>query len=172
MMKKWLPIALVIVVLVALFGFISMRRSQMMGGGGMGGSTLELTAVSQDGNAIPVPADVEAVTGKLAAGSAAQQVGDMIVVLSLTPYPGTMREPTDFAVKLLDATGQSIDDASITLDMTMPAMHMPQNQPALGHVSDGQYQGNGQFTMRGWWRIEVIITRGGDTRSAFFDLGL
>jgi len=26
--------------------------------------------------------------------------------------------------------------------------------------------------MRGWWRIEVIITRGSETQSVFFDLGL
>ena len=48
----------------------------------------------------------------------------------------------------------------------------PPNQPALDFVADGKYSATGQFTMRGWWRIEVIITRGGQTQSAFFDVGL
>ncbi len=135
-------------------------------------SSQELRAVSQDGTQIPLAADAQKIVGSLAAGSAAQQVGDTIVVLSLNPYPATMRQPTEFSVLLKDAQGNAIDDAQVALNLTMPSMWMPPNKPALSFVSDGKYSGTGQFTMRGWWRVEVIVTRGGQTQSAFFDLGL
>lgn len=156
----------------------------MMGGGrgffnnggtqnnGASGSTQALRAVSADGKEIPLAADVEKITGSLAEGSAAQKVGDMIVVLSLNPYPATMRQPTEFSATLKDAQGKAINDAEITLDLTMPQMWMPPNKPALQFVADGKYAATGQFTMRGWWRIEVRVTRGGQTQSAFFDLEL
>ena len=54
----------------------------------------------------------------------------------------------------------------------MPEMWMPPNQPALEFAGEGKYQAAGQFTMRGWWRIEVIVKYDGQTQSAFFDLGL
>ncbi len=57
-------------------------------------------------------------------------------------------------------------------DADTAEMWMPPNQPALEFASDGQYRTTGQFTMRGWWRIEVIISRGGVDLSAFFDVGL
>ncbi len=37
-------------------------------------------------------------------------------------------------------------------------------------VSDGKYQTTAPFTMRGGWRIEVVITRGGEKQSVFFDV--
>lgn len=172
MTKKAVSVIGVIVVLAlvafAVF-FMSMRRSHMMGSTG---SSLPLAAVSKDGTQIPLSADVEAMTGKLDSGAAAQKVGDTIIVLAMDPYPATMRQPTDFAVTLMDGNGQAINDATVTLDLTMPEMWMPPNQPALAFTSDGKYQATGQFTMRGWWRIEVIVTRGGQAQSAFFDVGL
>ncbi len=161
--------ALLLIAAFALGNFVSSRRAHMMGGGG---STLPLAAVSADGRQIPLAADVEMVTGKLSDGAAAQKTGDMVVIFSVNPYPATMRQPTDFSVILKDMEGKAINDAVVTLDMTMPEMWMPPNQPALEFVSDGKYQAMGQFSMRGWWRIEVIITRGGKTQSVFFDLGL
>jgi hypothetical protein len=172
MSKKIAVIALVVIV-IGLIGFavmtIGSRRAHMMGGGG---STLSLSAVTKDGKLVQPSAELEAVTGKLSEGTVAQKSGDMIVTLTLNPYPSTMRQPTDFTVKLTDASGQAINDASVTLNLTMPEMWMPPNQPALEFASDGQYGTTGQFTMRGWWRIEVVITRGGQTQSAFFDVGL
>jgi len=169
MSKKtgWIIAAALIVLAAFAMG---MRRSHVMGGAAS--SNLPLVAVSSDGKQIALPADVESITGNLADGAAAQQVGDMIVTFSMNPYPASMRQPTDFIVTLKDAKGKAIDDAAITLNMTMPSMWMPPNKPALNFVSDGKYQAVGQFTMRGWWRIEVIVTRGGQTQSAFFDLGL
>ena len=161
------------VVILVLIGFavfaMSMRRSHMTGAGN--GSQLELIAVSTDGTQIDPSADVISITGELQKGSAAQRSGDLIVMLALSPYPPVVGQG-EFDVTLTDVNGQAIDDASISLDMTMPAMRMPPNKPAMEFVADGKYHVSAYYTMRGWWRIEVLITRGGETQSVFFDLGL
>jgi hypothetical protein len=175
MTKKIISVIGVVLVLALIsFAVFAMgtRRSHMMGGGGGSGSQLALIAVSADGAQIPPSADVTSVTGELSNNIAAQKSGDMIVSLALNPYPPKAGVPSEFDVTLTDVNGQAIDDASITLDLTMPSMWMPPNQPAMEFVSDGKYQTTAPFTMRGEWRIEVIITRGGAKQSAFFDVGL
>ena len=172
MAKKTIS-GIVVVLILALIAFavfaMSMRRSHMMSGGG---SQLELVAVSADGAQILPSADVTSVTGELPKGIVAQKSGDLIVSLALNPYPPRAGAPSEFDVTLTDANGQAIDDASITLDLTMPSMWMPPNQPAMEFVSDGKYNTSAPFTMRGEWRIEVIITRGSEKQSVFFDVGL
>jgi len=37
---------------------------------------------------------------------------------------------------------------------------------------EGKYHATGRFTMRGPWRIEVIISIGGKSQSVFFDVWL
>jgi len=165
--KANLIVATIVIVGVILLGAMMMRMRQGM----MGGSDLPLMAVSSDGTQIPLSDTVKAVTGELPQGTAAQQLGDMIVSLTLNPYPPTA-SMSEFTVTLTDAKGQAINDATISLDLSMPAMRMPPNQPDLPSGSDGKYSGMAPFTMRGWWRIEVIITRGGQKQSAFFDVGL
>lgn len=165
--KTTLIVGTLVIVGVLLAGVMMMRMRRSM----MGSSDLPLMAVSSDGTQIPLSDAVKAVTGELPQGTAAQQAGDMIVLLTLNPYPPTA-DMSEFTVTLTDTAGQAINDATIALDLTMPAMHMPPNQPNLPSDSDGKYSGTAPFTMRGWWRIEVIITRGGQTQSVFFDVGL
>ena len=167
MTKKigWIAIALLVV--FAVF-FMRMRRSHMMGGAGV---QQDLVAVSADGAQISLPADVTAVTGELPKGTVAQRSGDMIVSLGLNPYPPSVGQ-SNFDVTLTDAGGQAIDDAAISLDLTMPSMWMPPNQLTMEFISAGKYHAAGQFTMRGGWRIEVIMTRGSETKSVFFDVGM
>ena len=167
MTKKIGLIAIVILIAIAAFA-MNMRRSRMMGGAG---SQIELMAVSADGSQITPAADVISSTGELPAGTAAQQLDGMIVVLSLNPYPPSVGQG-EFDITLTDLNGQAINDAVISLDLTMPAMRMPPNQPVMEFVSDGNYHTTAYYTMRGWWRIEVIITRASETQSVFFDLGL
>lgn len=168
MTKKigWIAVA----VLVLLAGFVmSMRRSHMMGGAGV---QQDLVAVSAEGKPISPSADVIAITGELSKNIAAQKSGEMIVSLALNPYPPSAGAPGEFDVTLTDLNGKAIDDAAITLNMTMPSMWMPPNQPALEFAADGKYHTAAPFTMRGGWRIEVIITRGDTKQSVFFDVGL
>jgi hypothetical protein len=167
MAKKTIS-GVVVVVFLAVVAFavfaMNMRRSHMMGGSG---SQLELLAVSADGAQIP-----PSTGGELPKNTAAQKSGEMIVSLALNPYPASVGQLSDFDVTLTDVGGQSIDDASISLDLTMPSMWMPPNQLTAEFVSDGKYHAAGQFTMRGEWRIEVVITRDAEKQSVFFDLGL
>ena len=175
-MTKKIISGVVVVLILALIAFavfaMNMRRSHMMGGGGGGGSQLELVAVSAEGAQISPSADVTSVTGELPKGTVAQKAGDMIVSLTLNPNPPRAGTPSQFNVTLTDVNGKAIDDAIITLDLTMPSMWMPPNQPAMEFVSAGKYSTTAPFTMRGEWRIEIIITRGSEKQSVFFDVGL
>ena len=145
MAKKIGLIAVVVLVVLAVFA-MSMRRSLMMGGAG---SQLELVAVSADGTQILPSTDVISVTGELPKGTAAQKSGDLIVLLALNPYPPNVGQG-EFDITLTDVAGTTIDEASINLDLTMPAMRMPSNQPVMEFVSDGRYHVTAYYTMRGW----------------------
>jgi len=135
---------------------------RMMGSGNTSGG---LVAVSSDGKALPVDS-----TSQLLENTASQKVGSMNVSLTLSPYPPVGFKQTNFDINLSDDQGQAITDATIQLDLTMPAMPMPENSFEAKHTGNGLYQATGMFTMRDLWRIEVIIQRGGETQSAFFDV--
>lgn len=167
-MAKKIALVGIVLVLVAAGLFISMRRSHMMGAqnsAGPGG----LVAVSAQGTPIPAPADV---AGKLPENTALQEAAGLRVSLALNPYPPSGSQSSDFDVTLADASGQPVADATVSLDLTMPGMYMPPNQLSLEPVSAGQYHSSGRFTMRGLWRIEVIILRGTEKQSVFFDVWL
>jgi hypothetical protein len=167
---------LVLAVLAVAVFFVMPRFQRMMsrgtsGPGMMGNSGKTaggLTAVSAQGTPIPLPAD----SAKLPENAAMQTVGDLNVSLALSPYPPSGFQQSSFDVTLKDANGQAVSDATISLDLTMPEMPMPNNQVEAKYAQDGLYQGAGRFTMRGWWRIEVIIQRGSEKISTFFDVWL
>jgi hypothetical protein len=134
----------------------------MMGGRGIG-----------DGNsAPPVSSDPSIKPVQMTASTASQKIGTMNVALEINPYPPVSFQQASFNVKLTDDKGQAINDAKISLDLTMPGMWMPPSKPDAQALNDGAYRANARFTMRGWWRIEVIITRGAEKQSAFFDVAL
>jgi hypothetical protein len=170
-----------LVVVVLLVGaFIMIRRfsyARMMSNGqssasgpGMmnsGHATGGLVAVSPSGEQLATDP-----TNQLPENTAAQKVGNLNVSIALSPYPPVGFKENTFAVTLTDEQGQAVTDAKISLDLTMPEMPMPANKLEAQHAGNGQYPATGRFTMRGWWRIEVIIERGGNKQSAFFDVWL
>jgi hypothetical protein len=141
----------------------SRGRGGMMGGQTPGG----LVAVSPDGKALPVDS-----TNRLPDNTAAQKVGNLNISLALAPYPPTGFSKSDFDVTLTDDKGQPVTDAKVSLDLAMPAMWMPTNTPTAQNIGNGRYHATGLFTMRGLWRIQVIVDRGGAKQSAFFDVWL
>lgn len=163
---------LLVVCVLAFVALWMLPRFQRMSGPGMMGGGDQaaggLTAVSPEGKAIPLPVD----GAKLPENTAVQKVGSLNVSLALSPYPPVGFQESNFGITLKDEQGQAISDASVVLDLTMPAMPMPSNQVEAKYSDNGLYQGTGRFTMRGLWRIEVIIQRGGAKQSAFFDVGL
>jgi hypothetical protein len=170
-------VGLLVVGFLAIIVFLVMPRFQRMFGqgasgpgmmGGNGQAPGGLTAVSTEGTPIPLPADY----AKLPENTAMQKVGNLNISLALSPYPPVGFQQSNFDITLKDEKGQAISDATVTLDLTMPEMPMPNNQVETKYTDNGLYQGAGRFTMRGWWRIEVIIQRGGEKTSAFFDVVL
>ncbi|MBI4787013.1 MAG: FixH family protein [Chloroflexi bacterium] len=132
--------------------------------GGVGG----LVAVSADGKPIPAPSDAP----KLPENTAAQKIGNLNVTLAITPYPPASFQNGTFDITLTDDKGQAVTDATISLDLTMPGMWMPPSKPSAQSVGNGKYRAQAFWTMRGLWRIEMIIQRGGAKQSAFFDVWL
>ena len=148
-----------------------MLRRSVGAGVGATGSNGGLAAINADGGVLAPPAAL-ASEGTLPANRAAQQAGNLLVILSLSPYPPRGGQASTFEVTLADASGQPVSDATISLNLTMPAMWMPPNQFSLQPASNGRYSGSGRFTMRGEWRIEVVIQRGGQTQPVYFRVWL
>jgi hypothetical protein len=162
-MAKKLMLGGVVLILLAVGIFISMRRSQMMGSG-IQNESGGLIAVLQDGSLAKVPPAAK----NLPENSAMQELDGMLVTLTLSPYPPNASRTTNFDVTITDQNGQPVTEAVISLDLTMPSMYMPPNQVNLGTVGNGNYASPGRFTMRGMWRIEVMIDLDGQKRSVFF----
>ncbi len=166
MSKKIIGVGIIVLVVVLAVIVMNMRRASRLSQPSQ--TTGGLVAVSSDGTPIPPPANATQLPGNMAM----QQAGDMTVSIALNPYPPTGFNPADFEVTLTDANGQAITDATVNANLTMPTMWMPPNQLTLASASNGKYSASGQFTMRGPWRIEVVITRGAKTQSVFFDVWL
>ena len=138
-------------------GFGRMHRSGKEPGG--------LVAVAKDGT--PLPTDPDKVSPE---NVASQIAGDLSVTLALSPYPPAVFKKNEFYINLTDTKGQPITDATVSLALTMPAMWMPANKPKAENTGDGHYYATGIYTMRDWWRIEVIVKRAGKEQSVFFDV--
>jgi len=132
--------------------------------GGVGG----LVAVTADGKMIPAPSDAP----KLPENTAAQKVGNLNVTLAISPFPPGSFQNGSFDITLIDDKGQAVTDAQISLDLTMPGMWMPPSKPNAQAIGTGKYHATAFWTMRGLWQIEIIITRGNQKQSAFFDVWL
>ena len=77
---------------------------------------------------------------------------------------------TRFAVTITGATGISISDAKLSIDLDMPDMPMPPNHPAATW-QDGAYRGTAIFTMAGAWQMTVHIQRPGyDQEQVIFQI--
>ena len=106
------------------------------------------------------------------ANAATQKAGNLNVTLALTPFPPVSFQSTTFDITITDDKGSAISDAKVSLDLTMPSMWMPSNKPQAQSLGAGKYQASGRFTMRGGWQIAVIVERGSEKQTAFFQLGL
>jgi hypothetical protein len=153
-----------------LFAFLRSHRpfSGMMQDPSLGQAAGGLVAVSAEGTPLPPAAD----SGTTAPNVASQTVGNLKVSLALSPYPPAGFQTSNFEVTLTDENNQAVTDATVNLDLTMPAMWMPPNALAAQHTGQGVYRGSGRFTMRGLWRIEIIVQRSDKKLSAFFEVNL
>lgn len=78
-------------------------------------------------------------------------------ILSLDADPLRTMTPTPFHLVLTDEAGDPITGAEVRCDLTMPAMPMPENSPAV-REEEGSYEGEAVFTMAGAWQASFRIT--------------
>ena len=172
-LRAVLIVGAVVVVAAGIFFFGAMF-ARLRGGGPLasGGYAAPnanaggIVAITADGNAIPGSGS------SLPANTAMQKAGDLNVTLALTPYPPVGWQPAAYDVTLTDQAGQPVTDATVALDLTMPGMWMPPNALQAQSSGGGVYHADGRFTMRGLWRIEVIIDRAGQKQSVYFGVWL
>lgn len=82
---------------------------------------------------------------------------EMSVTLQVDPFPPrSMREAT-FTITVTDPNGAALQGATVTCDMTMPAMPMPVNRPEALEVDPGVYAARVLFTMAGGWEAAVHV---------------
>lgn len=127
-----------------------------------------LTAATADGKPIAAVANAP----KLPENTATAKAGNQTVTLTLSAYPPSSFQLGTFDVKLTDDKGQPVNDAQVSLDLTMPGMWMPPSAPAAQSLGNGAYRAQAFWTMRGLWLIEVKVQRAGATQSAFFTVWL
>ena len=76
-----------------------------------------------------------------------------------------------FDVRVLDANGQPVTDAEVSVTFfmaAMPSMNMPamRNTATLPAVGGGTYRGTGEVIMAGRWSVTVTVTRDGQPLGA------
>jgi hypothetical protein len=80
------------------------------------------------------------------------------------PRPVRSMAEVSFAV-LLERDGVPVDDAAISMDLTMPGMYMGENFFTLEYMGEGVYRKDGVLPRcpqgKKLWRAKVSVTRNG-----------
>ena len=85
------------------------------------------------------------------------------------PTLTTMTE-IPFVIDIYDETGKTINNATLSVSLDMPAMPMPPNHPEVVWDTNA-YRGTAIFTMAGAWQMVVDISRPGyDAEQVSFDI--
>ena len=94
--------------------------------------------------------------------------GKAVIVFASSPLQAMTEIP--FTIELKNNAGEMIKDAELALDLTMPFMPMPPNNPKAVW-QDNAYRGTAIFTMAGAWQVNVEINRPGvETEKIIFDI--
>jgi hypothetical protein len=98
-----------------------------------------------------------------------QQTVDGISISLERPQQAELLKDYELFVTLKDASGAAIDGATVFLEMSMPAMPMPPQQPIADNLGGGRYRLKSTFTMEGDWKVDVHATIAGKEHIATFD---
>jgi hypothetical protein len=91
-------------------------------------------------------------------------------VITFTSNPLQAMTEIPFTIELKNNSGETIKDANLALDLTMPFMPMPPNNPKATW-QDNAYRGTAIFTMAGAWQVNVEVDRSGvDSEKIVFDI--
>ena len=82
--------------------------------------------------------------------------GKAFIIFASSPLQAMTEIP--FTIELKSKAGEMIEDAELALDLTMPFMPMPPNNPKTVW-KDNAYRGTAIFTMAGAWQVNVEVNR-------------
>jgi len=89
--------------------------------------------------------------------------------------PLGLRRLQTVAIRIVDATGQPINDAAISIDGGMPehGHGLPTQPRVTQRLGDGVYEIEGvRFSMGGWWELRLAIDSPAGRDSVTFNLSL
>jgi predicted small lipoprotein YifL len=98
-----------------------------------------------------------------------QQTVDGISFTLERPQQAELLKDYELFVVVSDATGKPVDNAIVFLNMAMPAMPMPPQQPIADVLGSGRYRVRNTFLMEGDWQVLVHATIAGKEYIATFD---
>ncbi len=108
--------------------------------------------------------------GTLPAGyTTARQTIDSTMISFEHPERAVLLKEYELVVMLTDATGRPINNASVFLDLTMPAHPMGTNQPLADPLGGGRYRIRAAYTMDGEWIVKIHATISGREYVATFN---
>jgi len=94
--------------------------------------------------------------------------GKAVIIFASNPLQAMTEIP--FTIALINNAGEMIKDAELTLNLSMPFMPMPPNNPKAVW-QDNAYRGKAIFTMAGAWQVNVEINRPeAETEKIIFDI--
>ena len=81
------------------------------------------------------------------------------IQFDITPRPVRAMSELTFHMNI-SRQGRPVDDAEVTLSLTMPGMYMGKNQPVVKAIGNGRYEATGIVTRcmsgRKTWQAEVM----------------
>lgn len=107
--------------------------------------------------------------GQEAMNEIIQTQNGIIAIFSMSPADPVVMEPGALQIGLTNSSGQEIEGALVSCDLTMPGMTMPPNQLQLSDVGQGLYTADTTFTMSGNWRAQVTAAYNGEATTFNFD---
>jgi hypothetical protein len=94
--------------------------------------------------------------------------GKAVIIFASSPLLAMTEIP--FTIELMNNAGEMIKDAELALDLTMPFMPMPPNNPKAAW-QDNAYRGTAIFTMAGAWQVNVEVNHSeSGTEKIIFDI--
>ncbi|MCG3113330.1 MAG: efflux RND transporter periplasmic adaptor subunit [Candidatus Manganitrophus sp. SB1] len=129
-----------------------MSSANMMGALGMAGIKMEQAQMGE--------MDMKGMEGmkgeKAPTGPQTRKAGGLTLTLSTEPAPPKDGENL-LRLKVVDASGKSIENAKVIFSYTMPMPGMKAVK-APASFKNGQYEGKAKFGMAGTWEVTAIVT--------------
>lgn len=134
-----------------------MASANMMGALGMAGVKMEQAQMGE------MDMDMKGMEGmkgeKAPTGPQTRKAGGLTLTLSTEPAPPKDGENL-LRLKVVDASGKSIENAKVIFSYTMPMPGMKAVK-APASFKNGQYEGKAKFGMAGTWEVTAIVTSPG-----------